>query len=200
MGFPKTDGVMGFRNLQEFNVALLVKQCWRIINELDSFWVKVLKARYFPSTSFLDTIRGCRTTWAWASSLDGREILLNDAHWQIMNGSNVKIWFDRWLTSLPIGHHSPQGSVSVSRNQKVESLIDYDTRQWELEFIRPFITDHEYLAIKDTHIGDLRSMDTLVWSLVKNGLYTVQSGYHWQHNIEVLYIYFMTKIVTSCSI
>ncbi|CAL9021353.1 unnamed protein product [Prunus brigantina] len=49
LGEPKQEGGMGFCNLQEFNLALLAKQCWRISMEPQSMWVKVLKGRYFPN-------------------------------------------------------------------------------------------------------------------------------------------------------
>lgn len=60
MDRAKGDGSMGFRNLNDFNSALLTKQCWRIIHEPESFWVKVLKDRYFPHELFLNTKRGGR--------------------------------------------------------------------------------------------------------------------------------------------
>ncbi|KAI5317842.1 hypothetical protein L3X38_037549 [Prunus dulcis] len=45
LGLPKHEGGMGFRNLHEFNLALLAKKCWRLLTEPDSFWAKMIKSR-----------------------------------------------------------------------------------------------------------------------------------------------------------
>ncbi|XP_050150574.1 uncharacterized mitochondrial protein AtMg00310-like [Malus sylvestris] len=60
MGLPKSVKGLGFRNFQDFNDALLVKQCWRLIHNPNSLWAHILKARYFPYSSFFDARLGSR--------------------------------------------------------------------------------------------------------------------------------------------
>ncbi|KAM2541651.1 hypothetical protein TB2_021190 [Malus domestica] len=79
-------GGLGFRNFQEFNDALLAKQCWRLITEPNSLWARVIKAWYFPHCSFWEAKKGARASWAWSSLLSGRELLASESHWQIMGG------------------------------------------------------------------------------------------------------------------
>ena len=45
---------MSFRDLRDFNLAMLAKQGWRLIQENDSLLYKCFKARYFPRSSFLE--------------------------------------------------------------------------------------------------------------------------------------------------
>ncbi|KAL3500939.1 hypothetical protein ACH5RR_035388 [Cinchona calisaya] len=47
----KREGGLGFRDIQCFNLALLVKQVWRIITKQNHLVSKVLKSKYFPSES-----------------------------------------------------------------------------------------------------------------------------------------------------
>lgn len=46
---------MKFRDLHTFNKALLAKQAWRILMNLDTLWAKTLKFIYYLNTHFLET-------------------------------------------------------------------------------------------------------------------------------------------------
>ena len=54
----KEDGGIGFQNLHMFNTALLSKQCWRLLDNQQSLFFRVFKAKYFPLCSFLDAKLG----------------------------------------------------------------------------------------------------------------------------------------------
>ncbi|XP_037495366.1 uncharacterized mitochondrial protein AtMg00310-like [Jatropha curcas] len=58
MAIPKVFGGLGFRKIHEFNIALLGKQGWKLMVNPDSLAARVLKAKYFPTCSFLEANLG----------------------------------------------------------------------------------------------------------------------------------------------
>ncbi|KAH9649037.1 hypothetical protein KPL70_025830 [Citrus sinensis] len=65
----KGKGGLGFKDLSSFNQALVAKQSWRNIQFLSSLLAKVLKARYYKHTDFLNAKLGYQPSFIWRSIL-----------------------------------------------------------------------------------------------------------------------------------
>ncbi|CAL8996957.1 unnamed protein product [Prunus brigantina] len=132
---PKEEGGLGFRNLHTFNLALLAKQGWRLLQNPDSLITRVLKAKYFPNHSFLETAVSPHASVVWKSLCEARTIIIQGSRWQVGGGDTIGIWEDQWLpqpSSFRIFSPKPEHSTI----KKVSDLIHGDSREWNVPLLQ----------------------------------------------------------------
>ena len=132
---PKDRGGMGFRDLKDFNLALLAKQGWRILKNQNSLVYRVFKAKYFAQCSFWEAQVGRRPSYAWRSIMAAREVLERGSKWSIGNGEQVRIWKDRWIPS-PSSFKVASPRSPHSEDVLVATLIDKERRGWDVSKVR----------------------------------------------------------------
>lgn len=57
----------------------------------NALWVRVLKSLYFPEVDFAKAKRKRNESWAWASLIHGKQIVLETARWMVGSGDNIDI-------------------------------------------------------------------------------------------------------------
>jgi hypothetical protein len=72
---PKSTGGLGFRDIELFNLSLLARQAWRLLQVPESLSARVLRAVYFPSGDILSAELGSHPSQIWRSILEGRNTL-----------------------------------------------------------------------------------------------------------------------------
>ena len=100
MCLSKQEGGLGFKDMRVFNLALLAKQGWRLIQSPESLVARFLKAKYFPNTSFMKAEVKAGSSYVWRSLLAGRKVLNKGLRFQIGCGSQVSVWEDKWCLCL----------------------------------------------------------------------------------------------------
>ena len=60
---------------------------------------RVLKARYFPNSTFFNASVGYRPSYIWRSFLAVKELVQKGCKWNIGDGRNVNVWEDFWLAN-----------------------------------------------------------------------------------------------------
>ena len=73
MGLPKKEGGLGLRDLENFNLALLGKHAWRILQAPTSLLTRLLKGRYFPNSNIFTAGPGNKSSFIWKSLLEGQD-------------------------------------------------------------------------------------------------------------------------------
>jgi hypothetical protein len=56
-------------------MAMLAKQGWRMLTSPDSLCSRVLKAKYFPTTSILEAVPTAGMSYSWQSILKGIQLV-----------------------------------------------------------------------------------------------------------------------------
>lgn len=98
---PLDQGGLGFRDLKDFNLALLAKQLWRIIHFPSSFLARILKGRYFWYSNPLEVNKANSPSYGWTSMLATRDLLKAGLRKSIGSGANTAVWRDNWLPVCP---------------------------------------------------------------------------------------------------
>lgn len=71
----KDNGGLGFKDLTDFNPAMLGKQLWRVIEKPDTLFSRVLKERYYWNASPLELIRSYFPSYGWRSIIYARSLV-----------------------------------------------------------------------------------------------------------------------------
>ncbi|XP_075645524.1 putative mitochondrial protein AtMg00310 [Castanea sativa] len=85
MCVPKFEGGMGFKQLKEFNLALLAKQGWWLQTGQKSLVFRVFKAKYFPRCDFINATLGNNPSYTWCSIMAAQNIVKEGIRWRVGN-------------------------------------------------------------------------------------------------------------------
>lgn len=171
---PQSAGGLGFREIENFNDALLAKHTWRLLQDPNSLLGQILLNKYCRDKNLLDGYAPNSASHGWRRILAGRDIIRRGMGWMIGNGEYVQIWKENWLSSCT--QESPIGPPTyLAQNLRVKDLLLPDGSDWDLEEVR------FHLPIYESHIRKIIScpdlLDERVWLGEKNGNYSTRSGY-----------------------
>ena len=95
---------MGFRDIQSFNLAMLVKQGWKLLIDQGSLLYKCFKAQYFPRCSFLEASDTPNSSYVWKSLIAAQPILRKDAT-------------GKWVMTLPSRCYQISGFHAIQQTK-----------------------------------------------------------------------------------
>jgi len=88
---PKEQGGLGFRDAHAFNMAMLAKLGWRLIQNPESLCAKILRAKYYREGQVLNAKPRTGMSYTWRSILRGLELLKKGVIWRVGNGDSIRI-------------------------------------------------------------------------------------------------------------
>ncbi|KAA3466682.1 reverse transcriptase [Gossypium australe] len=168
-------GGLGFRDLAQFNIALLAKQGWRFLTNPNSLVVQVFKAKYFPRNDFINSQLGNKHSFVWRSIWAAKGVLEKGLKWKVGTGMNISISRDLWVPSCVNSRLLTvvDGSSLIS----VAELIDSQSRKWNKEVIRHTFAADEADRILRIPLAKVPHEDFRAWSGEQSGEFLVKSAY-----------------------
>ena len=84
--------------MQYRNQAILAKLCWRLANENEAPWAKMLAKKYLTPMRLSETMRlfekgrNLPCSRIWTACKKGGPIYVKGLRWAVKNGLNVNFW------------------------------------------------------------------------------------------------------------
>jgi hypothetical protein len=132
---PKDYGGVGFRDMCIFNQALLARQAWRLIQYPDTLCAQLLKAKYYPNGSIIDTVFFGNSSSTWNAIAYGLELLKKGVIWRVGNGANIHVWRDPWIPRDAM--HTPRTPQGRCRFRWVADFLQTDG-SWNLARLQQY--------------------------------------------------------------
>ncbi|XP_050207419.1 uncharacterized protein LOC126656837 [Mercurialis annua] len=176
---PKENGGLGYRCMDLFNQALIMKVGWNLLTNRDVHWVKVLKAKYKVPDGRLDVLpTRSNPSHLWRALGTVWPNVQEGTRWALCNGESVRFWLDPWLDeSCILCNLVIQPIPSMEINALDSCYVSLD-KQWNWNAFAYLLPESVLAKIirvipPDPSHGD----DFMYWGCSSNGLFSTRSAY-----------------------
>lgn len=189
---------MGLRRIEYFNLALLSKWKWRILEEKDALWYRTLKARYGDLKLCVvheEVITKGKTSisiwWANISTVGSQlhsDLFASAYRFKLGNGFFPSFWHSRWSDLGPLKDRFPLlHSISFFQEVAVALMGCWHNGSWTrsnfvlnpLSLLRADIAAKLVLLHNSLQLfaPDPASSDSVTWLLESEGRFTIKICY-----------------------
>ena len=171
----KSEGGLGFKDLYAFNLALLAKQGWRLLQQPNSLVARLFKGRYYPNYEFLQAPVKPNSSYCWCSVAASRSIICQGMRWRVVQ---IHIWGDSWLPRDRFYNVLSPRPVGVHPELMVRSLLlEDDGVRWNSNLVRSWFLEEEAKLILSIPLSLYCPANSLMWAKEPKGLFTTKSAY-----------------------
>lgn len=173
---PKCEGGLGFRDLKIFNLSLLAKQFWRIHEAPCSLLARVLKARYFPTTTIWEARCGPNPSYTWRSICSARSVLEQGVRWRVGDGKSISLWDDAWIDGKGTGKLISPRRI-LNHDAKVEAILDLENGSWKMDLIKETLLPIDVDRICKIPLSRTGAKDERYWMGSEDDIFRVRDMY-----------------------
>ena len=98
MAKTKKEGGLGFKDITNFNDALLAKVSWHILQSPSCLSAKILLGKYCRASIFLDYSVTASSSHNWRGICTGKDLIKSHMGKVIGSGSDSLVWNEPWLS------------------------------------------------------------------------------------------------------
>ena len=167
-------GGLGFKDLEVFNDALLGRQAWRIMQGDNTLLGKVMRAKYYHRSTFLDAPLGYSPSYSWKGLWSAKALIKEGMIWRVGDGVDIDIWSDPWIADEE-GRFIQ--STRVDEVRRVNDLIRTNTHEWNVELITRLFNSRDTKCILSLPLSVRKPKDGITWAFTKDGVYSVKTAY-----------------------
>jgi hypothetical protein len=172
---PEQLGGLGFRDIELFNLSLLARHGWRMLQNPGSLSARVLKSVYFPETDVLQATVGSAPSQVWRAVHEGIQVLKQGLIRRIGTGENTHPWNDQWLPRE--GMLRPIACIADEPPSRVADFIAAESATWNEEKLRQYMLPMDVETVLQIPLSHHRQHDLWAWHYDRKGIFSVRSAY-----------------------
>lgn len=138
----KEERGLGFKKLRDFNVAMLAKQAWRLVNNANPVVTKLMQAKYYPNSKNLNASMGSNPSYIWRSILETQNLIKQGCRRRIGDGRDTRVWQVPWLPSTENGYVTSVMYDELA-NVTVNNLLDESLQRWDNDVLKDICNERD---------------------------------------------------------
>lgn len=171
---------LGIRSAVNMNKALIAKVGWRLLQDEESLWARVVRKKYKVGNTHERAWLAVKSNWSavWRSVVLGlREVVFPGHCWVIGDGKRIKFWTDKWLSGQPLAE---KAIIALPENHNMLLVSDLWSHEqgWCLEHMSPYVSESTILELRYVVLDCVTgARDRISWSMSAGGVFSVKSAY-----------------------
>jgi len=181
---PKNEGGLGIRDLFTVNKSLLLNAAWKIATGKNQFLSDILKAKYYPNSSFWLAGNHSTKSAFWASITSIKNTLVNNCVIQVHKG-NSSIWSTPWCDIWNEIYNHLNLPVTINNlPSRIADLWDSHNLSWNNDIINLIFDRQAAISINKVKHVPSNENDRIIWKPANNGYCSAKNAFRYLNNLS----------------